>query len=154
MTIHHSFLAIQNKELKDYYWAYSDILRDIGINESTYDQCIMAFMALKLLLDNDKLAFNLEYRNNFDLPSEEYIEYKGKDTKENIKKLNRYLTNKGDKKYVSKSLGNDRSDINISQEIGFRDDTEELSIDALIAELDVLMKDMCDDYQKNGLFGF
>ena len=82
MTIHHSFLAIQNKELKDYHWAYSDILRDIGINESTYDQRIMAFMALKLLIDNDKLAFNLEYRNNFNLPPEEYIEYKGKDTKE------------------------------------------------------------------------
>jgi len=29
-----------------------------------------------------------------------------------------------------------------------------LSIDALLDELDGLMKDMCDDYQKNGLFGF
>jgi type I restriction enzyme M protein len=82
MTIHTSFLTTQKKELKDYYWAYSDILRDIGINESTYDQRIMAFMALKLLIDNDKLAFNLEYRNNFNLPPEEYVEYKGKDTKE------------------------------------------------------------------------
>ena len=49
------------KELKDYYWSYADILRDIGINESTYDQRIMAFMALKLLIDNNKLMFNLEY---------------------------------------------------------------------------------------------
>ena len=48
------------KELKDYYWSYADILRGIGINESTYDQRIMAFMALKLLIDNDKLIFNLE----------------------------------------------------------------------------------------------
>ena len=48
MTIHTSFLSSTKKELKDYYWAYSDILRDIGINESTYDQRIMAFMALKL----------------------------------------------------------------------------------------------------------
>ena len=82
MTIHSSFLTSTNKELKDYYWAYSDILRDIGINESTYDQRIMAFMALKLLIDNDKLAFNLEYNNNFGLTSGDYIEYKGKDTKE------------------------------------------------------------------------
>jgi len=75
-------------------------------------------------------------------------------SKENIKKLKRYLTNKTDKKYISKSLNNDRYEINISQEIGFKDDTEELSIDALISELDELMKDMCDDYEKNGLFGF
>jgi type I restriction enzyme M protein len=75
-------------------------------------------------------------------------------SKENIKKLKRYLTNKGNKKYVSKSLSGDRCAINISQEIGFRDDTEELSIDVLISELDSLMKDMCNDYQKNGLFGF
>ena len=53
------------KELKDYYWSYADILRDIGINESTYDQRIMAFMALKLLIDNNKLKFNFEYSDNF-----------------------------------------------------------------------------------------
>ncbi len=82
MTIHSSFLTSTKKELKDYYWAYSDILRDIGINESTYDQRIMAFMALKLLIDNDKLMFTLEYRDNFGLAPEEYAEYKGKDTKE------------------------------------------------------------------------
>jgi len=82
MTIHSSFLSTQKKELKDYYWAYSDILRDIGINESTYDQRIMAFMALKLLIDNDMLSFNLEYTNNFSLSYGDYVEYKGKDTKE------------------------------------------------------------------------
>ncbi len=75
-------------------------------------------------------------------------------SKENITKLKKYLTNKTDKKYVSKSLSVDRCEINISQEIGFRDDTEELSIDTLIGELDELMRDMCNDYQKNGLFGF
>ena len=70
------------KELKDYYWAYADILRDIGINESTYDQRIMAFMALKLLIDNDKLRFNFEYRENFSLSEKEYKRYKDKNTKE------------------------------------------------------------------------
>ena len=70
------------KELKDYYWSYADILRDIGINESTYDQRIMAFMALKLLIDNDKLLFNLEYCNDFGLSEKEYKKYRGKDTKE------------------------------------------------------------------------
>jgi len=35
MTIGSSFLTSTKKELKDYYWAYADILRDIGINEST-----------------------------------------------------------------------------------------------------------------------
>ncbi len=82
MTAKTSFFYNNKKELKDYYWAYSDILRDIGINESTYDQRIMAFMALKLLIDNDKLSFNLEYNNHFGLTAEEFFEYEGKDTKE------------------------------------------------------------------------
>jgi len=88
----------KNKELKDFYWSYADILRDIGINESTYDQRIMAFMALKLLIDNDKLLFNLEYRDNFGLPNELYKKYKCKDTKDtflniikDIKKLGKNL---------------------------------------------------------------
>ena len=45
----------------DFYWAYSDILRGIGINPSMYDQRIMAFMALKLLVDNKLVAFNFNY---------------------------------------------------------------------------------------------
>ena len=61
-------IKIPEKTLGDYYWAYSDILRDIGINESTYDQRIMAFMALKLLIDNDKLKFNFEYHNTQIIP--------------------------------------------------------------------------------------
>lgn len=72
---------LSEKILGDYYWAYSDILRDIGINESTYDQRILAFMALKLLIDNNKLKFNLEYYNNFGLSSKEFIKYKKEDTK-------------------------------------------------------------------------
>ncbi len=75
------------KELKDYYWAHADILRDIGINESTYDQRIMAFMALKLLIDNKKLAFNFEYRDNFGLDDNLYREYKAKDTKSTFLKI-------------------------------------------------------------------
>jgi len=75
------------KELKDYYWAYADILRDIGINESTYDQRIMAFMALKLLVDNDKLLFNFEYSNNFGLDNSTFKKYRGKDTKETFLKI-------------------------------------------------------------------
>ena len=72
---------IHENRLGDYFWAYADILRDIGINESTYDQRIMAFMALKLLIDNDKLAFNFEYENSFGLNPEIYKEYKKEDTK-------------------------------------------------------------------------
>ena len=85
------------KELKDYYWAYSDILRDIGINESTYDQRIMAFMALKLLIDNDKLLFDLEYQNNFGLSAKLYQKYKGKDTKETFVNMIQDIDNLGKK---------------------------------------------------------
>jgi type I restriction enzyme M protein len=74
-------------------------------------------------------------------------------SKENIKKLKRYLSNKTNVKYVAKSISCDRCEVNIANEIGFRDDTEELSIDALLGELDGLMKEMCDDYSANGLLG-
>ena len=46
-----------------------------------------------------------------------------------------------------------RDEINISNEIGFKDESEDLRIDALLDELDGLMKEMCDEYQNNGLIG-
>ena len=53
----------------------------------------------------------------------------------------------------SKKVDCHRCAINLTQEIGFRDDTEDLSLDALMDELDILMREMCEDYQKNGLLG-
>lgn len=98
MTMIPNRTKIPEKSLCDYYWAYSDILRDIGINESTYDQRIMAFMALKLLIDNDKLMFTFEYDNNFGLEAKVYNQYKKDDTKstflnliQNIEKFGRNL---------------------------------------------------------------
>jgi len=93
MTMKNDFLKF--KELKDYYWAYSDILRDIGINESTYDQRIMAFMALKLLIDNNKMKFNFEFRHNFGLSKALYQKYKGKDTKETFLNIVKDIENLG-----------------------------------------------------------
>ena len=54
-----TLIANSSKKPKigDFYWAYADILRGIGINESVYDQRILAFMALKLLVDNHKVQF-------------------------------------------------------------------------------------------------
>lgn len=65
----------KNKNIGDFYWAYADILRGMGINESMYDQRILAFMALKLLVDNDKLKFNFDYKNQFGLDPELYAKY-------------------------------------------------------------------------------
>lgn len=81
MTMQIKSKLFEEETLGDYYWAYSDILRDIGINESTYDQRIMAFMALKLLVDNDKLKFNFDYKNRFGLTTNLYNQYKKEDTK-------------------------------------------------------------------------
>ncbi len=83
------FTYMIEKKLGDFYWAYSDILRGIGINESMYDQRIMAFMALKLLVDNNLVAFNFNYKsktNPFGLNNniEKYINKNTKETFLNI----------------------------------------------------------------------
>jgi type I restriction enzyme M protein len=73
------FKYMREKKLGDFYWAYADILRGIGINESMYDQRIMAFMALKLLIDNAFLKFDFDYKENFGL--DHISKYKAKDSK-------------------------------------------------------------------------
>ena len=78
------FTFMIEKKLGDFYWAYSDILRGIGINESMYDQRIMAFMALKLLVDNNLVQFNFNYKsktNPFGL-NDNIQKYNGANTKE------------------------------------------------------------------------
>lgn len=72
---------LDNRKLGDFYWAYADILRGIGIPPATYDQRIMAFMALKLLVDNDKVIFNFEYKRRFGLSEKIYKNYKSENTK-------------------------------------------------------------------------
>jgi type I restriction enzyme M protein len=62
-------------KIGDFYWAYADILRGIGINESVYDQRILAFMALKLLVDNHKVQFNFDHQNQFGLSGEDFKKY-------------------------------------------------------------------------------
>lgn len=69
----------ENK-IGDFYWAYADILRGIGINETVYDQRILAFMALKLLVDNEKLQFTFDWRNQFSLSDEQYAKYQSDNT--------------------------------------------------------------------------
>ena len=57
-------------------------------------------------------------------------------------------------KYKSKFLNSkDRYEINISNEIGFKDDSEDVSFDELTNELNTLMKQMCKEFQDNPLFG-
>lgn len=69
----------ENK-IGDFYWAYADILRGIGVNETVYDQRILAFMSLKLLVDNNKLQFNFDWRNNFGLTEKKYKKYQSDNT--------------------------------------------------------------------------
>ena len=85
----------KKKILGDFYWAHADILRGIGIPASTYDQRIMAMMAVKLLIDNKKLQFNFDYDNQFGLPIELYYQYKGEDTKATFKNIIADIENLG-----------------------------------------------------------
>lgn len=86
---------LDKRKIGDFYWAYADILRGIGIPPATYDQRIMAFMALKLLVDNDKLLFNFDYKNQFGLNETLFAKYKEVDTKTTFLKLIKDLENLG-----------------------------------------------------------
>lgn len=91
------FKFMQEKKLGDFYWAYSDILRGVGINESMYDQRIMAFMALKLLVDNEIVYFNFNYQdkiNPFGLKSEAK-KYIAKNTKATFLNIIKDIENLG-----------------------------------------------------------
>jgi len=51
-------------KIGDFYWDYADIMRALGIKEGVYDERILGFMALKLLVDNNKVSFNFNYKTN------------------------------------------------------------------------------------------
>ena len=147
------------KELKDYYWAYSDILRDIGINESTYDQRIMSFMAVKLLIDNKKLLFNFEYYDNFGLNEKAYSKYKGKDTKETFLNIIKDIENLGqnlnyfiqDSKYNPDKSKNILTYLNHFKTFELERYIEELPNKHLENVLDIYtFKANFEDYQKDG----
>lgn len=86
---------IKPYQIGDFYWSYADILRGIGVSTSMYDQRVLAFMALKLLVDNDKLKFNFDYKNQFGLSDELYAQYKGEDTKATFSNLMADIVNLG-----------------------------------------------------------
>ncbi len=82
------------KELRDFYWAYADILRGIGVSEAGYDQRIMAFMAVKLLVDNSLVVFDFDYRNDFGL-GENISKYSSDDTKQTFLNIIKDIANLG-----------------------------------------------------------
>lgn len=90
-----SISKLDKRRLGDFYWAYADILRGIGIPAATYDQRIMAFMVLKLLVDNDKLMFNFDYKHQFGLNDVVYKVYKKEDTKATFLNLIEHLEDLG-----------------------------------------------------------
>ena len=72
----------------------------------------------------------------------------------NIKDISKYIQRKKDYEYISKTIkSKDKYEINISNEIGFKDEMEDLNFDDLTTELNTLMKEMCDEFQNNSLFG-
>lgn len=95
------FTFMQENKLGDFYWAYADILRGIGINESMYDQRIMAFMAIKLLVDNDIVKFNFDYKNKsnpFGLKND-IVKYLGTNTKETFLNIIKNIASLGNSSF-------------------------------------------------------
>lgn len=55
-------MQTKTTKIGDFYLDYSEIMRGEGIKEGLYDERILAFMAIKLLIDNNKLGFNFNYK--------------------------------------------------------------------------------------------
>jgi len=55
----------KERKVKDFFWAYGDILRSPYKITNNVDLRVLGFMAIKLLCDNKKLNFSFNYKNNF-----------------------------------------------------------------------------------------
>lgn len=65
--------------VRDFYWEHADkLLRGLGVKESVYDERVLAFMALKMLSDNDLIKFNFDYNKNFGAKKEHIVLNKDK----------------------------------------------------------------------------
>ncbi len=75
-------------------------------------------------------------------------------SEKNIQRLATLINSKKEFKYKSKFINSkNRYEINISNEIGFKDDSEDVNFDELTNELNMLMKEMYEDFQDNPLLG-
>ncbi len=75
-------------------------------------------------------------------------------SEKNIRRLATLINSKKEFKYKSKFINSkNRYEINISNEIGFKDDSEDVNFDELTNELNMLMKERYEDFQDNPLLG-
>lgn len=79
----------------DFFWKHADVLyASAGVNPSGYDERVIPFMALKVLIDYGKVKFNFDYKNNFGLSPSQYKKIKGKSLRETflniVKNIDRF----------------------------------------------------------------
>jgi type I restriction enzyme M protein len=130
------FPVDRKKILGDFYWEYADILRGIGVPPATYDQRIMAMMAVKLLIDNDKLMFNFEYNKQFGLSNDKFQELKGENTKATFKNIIANIETLGNKEnlkfFTQPAIYNPGTEDNI---LAYLNHPKVFTLDAYIEEL-------------------
>ena len=91
----------------DFFWKHADILyASAGVNPSGYDERIIPFIALKILIDYEKVKFNFDYKNNFGLSKKDFQKIKGNNLRETffnlisqIEKFSNFKYMKQEQKY-------------------------------------------------------
>ena len=137
----------------DFFWKHADILyASAGINPSGYDERIMPFIALKVLIDYGKVRFNFDYKNHFGLPPSEYKKVKRKtlrDTFLNIVKNIEKFSNFSKSMFQPQNLNNPNSN-STKEENVIKYFLETFNFDRHIKELtqDYLLSAILDIYNE------
>ena len=86
---------------QDFFWKHADILyASAGVNPSGYDERIIPFIALKVLIDYRKVKFNLDYRNKFGLSDRDFEKIKGNNLRETFLNLIKNIEEFSNFKYM------------------------------------------------------
>ncbi len=136
----------------DFFWKHADVLyASAGVNPSGYDERVIPFIALKVLIDYGKTQFNLDYKNNFGLSPSQYNKIKGKSLREtlvnivkNMDKLSNFSFMEQPKKY------NDPKSSSQREENAIRYFIEAFNFDRHMKELsdDYLLEYILDIYNE------
>lgn len=142
-------LRIDNQ---DFFWKHADILyASAGVNPNGYDERVIPFIALKVLIDYGKVSFNLDYKNRFGLPNENFKKIEKNNLRETFLNLVLNIQEFSNFKYMEQDLKyNDSKSNSHKKENVIKYFAEAFNFEKHIKELsdDYLLEAILDIYNK------